>query len=290
MPRVIRFVVLGVVFLIVAGLLLPVVMNSRMKSDRIGCENHLREIGLVGVRHASQPGMEMPLNKRPELPPGTFLNRALPVEDRMSWYAYMLNVLNAGVPNADEDAKRKHRKPAGLEDVIGNFDEFGKWDSPRNSKIANYRLAAAICPARVGDLVAGQYSHSNYIACGGLGVDTPRLPIEEAGKNAGAYRYDSATPDSLITDGMRQTAQFIETAHEIGPWLRGGPTTLRGLDVAASPYIGGGRPFGSCHPGGAYGSMADGSVRFIKDSIDPSVLRTMLTRAGGPEELGIEAP
>ena len=85
--------------------------------------------------------------RTPELPPGTFLNSALAVEDRMSWYSYMLNVLNDGVPNADESTKQKHRKPAGLGDVVANFDPFGKWDSPRNAKIADYRLAVAICPA-----------------------------------------------------------------------------------------------------------------------------------------------
>ena len=36
--------------------------------------------------------------------------------------------------------------------------------------------------------------------------------------------------------------------------------------------------------------MADGSVQFIKDTVDPSVFRSMLTRAGGPDEMGIEAP
>jgi hypothetical protein len=36
--------------------------------------------------------------------------------------------------------------------------------------------------------------------------------------------------------------------------------------------------------------MADGSVQFIKDTIDPNVFRSMLTRAGGPDELGTEAP
>jgi len=290
MSRVIRYVVLGVILIIAAGLLLLVVMNSRMKSDRIGCENHLREIGLLGVRHASEPGKEMPPNKRSELPPGTFLNSALAIEDRMSWYAYMLNVIHEGVPNADEATKQKHRKPAGLGDVLENFDRFGKWDSPRNAKIANYRLAAAICPARVGDLAAGQYPHSNYIANGGLGVDTPRLSAEEAGKKAGAYRYDSTTPDTLITDGLRQTAQFIETTHEVGPWLRGGPTTLRGLDESASPYIGAGRLIGGCHPGGAYASMADGSIQFVKETISLDVFRAMLTRAGGLDELGTESP
>ena len=35
------------------------------------------------------------------------------------------------------------------------------------------------------------------------------------------------------------------------------------------------------HPGGTNFSFADGSVRFIKDSVDPKVMEKLLTRDGG---------
>jgi prepilin-type processing-associated H-X9-DG protein len=56
---------------------------------------------------------------------------------------------------------------------------------------------------------------------------------------------------------------------------------LRGLDPAATPYVGPGRSFGGCHPGGVYIAMADGSVLFRKDTIDPAIFRALLTLAGG---------
>lgn len=288
MSRILRYTLLGLVVLILVGLALPFIIRSRAKSDRIGCENHLRYLGLFGTRHAAAPGEALPLNNREELPPGTFLNETLPPDQRISWYAYMLNVLNEGPP--DPDLKSKHRRPAGLADLLPGFDPRGAWDSPANAPLAKYRLATAICPAQVREYPAGTPVPTNYIANGGLGVDTPGLSREVAGSRAGAYWYDGPTPLSLFTDGLRQTAQIIETNSDTGPWLRGGPSTLRGLDVASEPCLGVGRPFGGCHPGGCYASMADGSVRFLKETIDLAVFRAMFTRAGGADEMNFEAP
>jgi prepilin-type processing-associated H-X9-DG protein len=283
-----RLVLLVLVLLVLAGAVLPFVLQSRAKSDRIACENHLRLLGLYGVRHASPPGQGLPARPRDELPPGTFPNPSLPPDQRMSWYVYTLNVLNEGPPTPDSTVK--HHRPVGLGDLLAKFDATGRWDSEGNAPLASYRLAAAICPAQVREYPAGSPVPTNYIAAGGLGADTPAKPLDEAGPLAGAYRYDGVTPDSAIKDGLSTTAQLVETSTDLGPWLRGGPSTLRGLDVAATPYLGPGRPFGGCHPGGGYVAMADGSVRFVKETVDPIVLRAMLTIAGGPAESNFDGP
>lgn len=283
-----RLILLGLVLLALAGLALPLILRSRARSDRIGCENHLRLLGLVGVRHASPPGQGFSARPRDDLPPGTFQNPSLRPDLRASWYAYTLNVLAEGPPVPDD--KVKYRPPAGLADLVAKFDPACAWDSERNASLANYRLATAICPAQVREYQLGQPVPTNYLAVGGLGLDTPARSLDDAGPRAGAYRYDGATPNAAITDGFRQTAQFIETTADPGPWLRGGPSTLRGLDVSATPYLGPGRPFGGCHPGGVYASLVDGSVRFVHDTIDPVVFRAMLTIAGGPGEVNLDGP
>lgn len=283
-----RLILLGLAVLLVAGLVVPFITKSRVNSDRIICENHLRELGLVAVRHASPPGQGLPTSPRDELPPGTFQNPALPPDERMSWYAYTLNALVEAPAAADPTIK--HRPPAGLSGLLPNFDPAGRWDSAKNVTLANYRLATAICPAQVRDYPPGTPVPTNYIAVGGLGLDTPAKPINEAGPLAGAYRYDGPTPNAAIKDGLQNTAQIVETNTDLGPWLRGGPSTLRGLDPAATPYLGPGRPFGGCHPGGVYLSFADGSVRFLNETIDPSVFRALLTIAGGPAESNFDGP
>lgn len=288
MSRVLRIALICAVLVVLAGAVLPFIIKSREKNDRVICQNHLRELGLIGVRHAAAPGTELPLQPRDELPPGTFLNSALTPDQRMSWYAYMLNVLNEG-PSMP-DPQTKYRRPVGLAELLRGFDAKAPWDSASNMQLACYRLTVAICPAQVREYAAGTPVPSNYVANGGLGLDTPAMSPDRAGKFAGAYWYDGPTPLRLITDGQSQTIQFLETNLDTGPWLRGGSATLRGTEVANEPYLGVGRPFGGCHPGGCFAAMADGSVRFITETIEPAVFRALLTRAGSPEELNLDAP
>jgi prepilin-type processing-associated H-X9-DG protein len=58
---------------------------------------------------------------------------------------------------------------------------------------------------------------------------------------------------------------------------------VRGLDPAETPYIGAGRQFGGLHDGRAAVAFADGSVRFISESINPKVFEALSTMAGGAE-------
>lgn len=283
-----RYVLLAVVVLILAGLVVPFITRSRVNSDRIACQSHLRDLGLLGVRHASTPGQPLPPGPRDELPPGTFPNATLAPEQRMSWFVYTLNVLDQGVPNADP--KAKPRRAGALAEILARFDPNGSWDGETNAELRTYRLTTAICPAQVREYTPGSPVLTNYIALGGIGLDTPKLPVDEAGVKAGAYRYDDPTPDRMIKDGLSHTAQIAETNTALGAWLQGGPSTLRGLDPAGVPYLGPDRPFGGCHPGGAYVSMADGAVHFIKESVDPSIFRALITISGGPGEQNFDAP
>src|SRR5262249_1033772 len=79
-----------------------------------------------------------------------------------------------------------------------------------------------------------------------------------------------------VTDGLSQTLLFGETAYTTwyGAWAVGagynphvGPTAPPNLNASVLP---GWQPMAmaSLHPGGVNGTFGDGSVRFIKDSID----------------------
>jgi prepilin-type processing-associated H-X9-DG protein len=63
--------------------------------------------------------------------------------------------------------------------------------------------------------------------------------------------------------------------HEVSPWLTTGPFIAQGNNAGNNEEL------FSFHPGGVNVLMGDGSVRFLKDSINPITLRALVSLAGG---------
>jgi prepilin-type processing-associated H-X9-DG protein len=135
------------------------------------------------------------------------------------------------------------------------------------------------CPAHEAVFDAAGHELTSYAGVAGLGPDAAELPLEDP--RAGIFGYDRLTPLGAITDGTATTMAAAETAESNGPWKAGGPATVRGLDPSRQPYIGPGRQFGGTHRDGAMVAFADGSVRFIRATIDPKVFEALSTIAGG---------
>jgi prepilin-type processing-associated H-X9-DG protein len=112
----------------------------------------------------------------------------------------------------------------------------------------------------------------------GIGYDAAVRPAGAPGN--GIMGYDRPTSFATIKDGTGNTIALMETRFALGPWARGGPSNVRGFNPADVPLYGDDRPFGG-HAGGMQAGMADGSVRFIRSSIDPNNLAATITIAGG---------
>ena len=125
-----------------------------------------------------------------------------------------------------------------------------------------------------------------------MGADAATRPADAPG--IGFFGYDRALKADQVKDGLAHTMMLIETGHDVGPWLRGGPSTVRGIDADAGPLIGEGLPFGGTHfrekaffrgtvAAGFHVVLADGSVRYVKGELSPPILAALATIAGNEE-------
>ncbi len=134
-----------------------------------------------------------------------------------------------------------------------NFDE--PWDGPNNRKLIDKMPPVYGFPGPDGP-PAGKGQASYFVFTG------PSTAVG-AGEESGVRN---------ITDGTSNTILAVEARREI-PWTK--PE-----DIPFDP----GRPLpeiGGYIPEGADVLFADGSVRFIKKTINPMVFKALITRDGG---------
>lgn len=144
------------------------------------------------------------------------------------------------------------------QDLYNQIDFAIPWDHPRNRPAFQTDVWKYLNPAIPERKDAEGYALSHYTGNARLlGGDRPRTRDE-------------------VTDGTSNTIMAGEVASDFMPW--GSPTNWRdpALGINRSP-----KGFGSPFPGGANVLFVDGSVHFLKDSIDPRVLRSLSTPAGG---------
>jgi prepilin-type processing-associated H-X9-DG protein len=134
------------------------------------------------------------------------------------------------------------------------------WDDPRNAPpfrtVLNVYLNPGIQSRE--DTNGAGYAPSHYAGnVRVLGGDIPRTLAD-------------------VPDGTSVTLMAGEVAGRFRPWAH--PTNWRDPAKGINRAPDG---FGGPYPGGANMMFADGSVRFLKDSVDPRILRALSTPAGG---------
>src|SRR5262249_19535785 len=162
-----------------------------------------------------------------------------------------------------------------------NKHQHEPWDSEGNLEYKRYFIRLHECPRASEAELPFDAAPTSYVAATGLGTDAALLPKSES--RAGVFGYDRQTSMREISDGLSDTIMVIETDFQVGPWLAGGPPTARGLDSEALSYLGRGRPFGGLHRGGTMAVFADGTVHFIRDTIDREALEALFTIARGDQ-------
>jgi len=157
------------------------------------------------------------------------------------------------------DGKTTHSWRVALLPFIGQkklYDQYQlnePWDSPANQAVLNQMPAAFRHP--------NDFASSTNAAYFGLvGPDTAM--------------GDSSRQARLrdITDGTANTIFLVEARRKI-PWTK--PEDIAYTTQAPIPQ------FGGYHNGGFHASLADGSVRFLADSLDQNTLRNAINARDG---------
>ncbi len=240
--------------------LLRSVEDAREAARRSQCISNLKWIAVALHNYHEDHG---------SFPPGTIPNPDLPPERRLNWaVASWIMLLGYGETTLQVDRSKA-------------WDEAPNWPPVTlfNGKSRVTVTGWSCCPDDPAALQKVRPLPLTYVGVAGLGADAPTLPSGHP--RAGIFGYDRVTRLGDITDGTARTMMLVETARGIAPWSAGGPPSVRGVDPAMRPQIGRGRPFGGYHPGGANVAFADGSIKFLRETIDPKVFEALSTVAGG---------
>ncbi|CAN5228993.1 hypothetical protein BH11PLA2_BH11PLA2_21450 [soil metagenome] len=275
--------VLAAVAFLAFGFVIMFVTRTREQAAKVTCQNNLRALALLGTPYTrGDSGLVLPAKNSKSAASvwaGTVMNDKLQPHQRLSWVVEALPMLLE--PSVDT-AK-----------LLQSIDKSKAWEQSPNLEASQRLLRTLQCPASPVLPAPGQPAVTMYVGISGVGKNSALFPLTEPLSNrAGAFRYDSATPLAVISahDGLSQTLLFGQTTSDLGPWMQGGLSTVRGLEdiEGAKPLIGVGGQFGGTIAGGCWFALCDGSVRFFRTTTEPKVLYALATIAGGKTEFALD--
>lgn len=150
------------------------------------------------------------------------------------------------------------------------YDVSWAWDDPANLPVAQTPVSALLCPSDVYTRDAQERYFTDYLMVTGPETLFPK---------------GRGTQVDAIEDGASNTLLLAEACGQNIVW-----TQPEDLDVRQNPVavnVAGSTPthspgiLSSYHHRGAHAALADGSVRFISEDIDPQVLHALTTASGG---------
>ncbi|MEP3480734.1 MAG: DUF1559 domain-containing protein [Fuerstiella sp.] len=230
---------------VLLALLLPAVQQAREAARRTQSKNNLKQIALAMHNYHDVYN---------HFPAGTVEGTQLQPEQRLSFFYALLPFI----------------EQAAIYNQLRNSEQEA-WDSQASSTYTSMKIPTYEHPSDMLFVQGG----TSYIGISGIGPDSAKLPNNDP--KAGIFGYDRKTKIRDIIDGTSNTLMTAESTDGDIPWAQGG-RTLKGF--SQQPYINGPDGIGGPSPGGCNVGLADGSVRFISEHIDPSVAEALATKAG----------
>lgn len=247
---------------VLMGLLLPAVQAAREAARRTSCANNLSQLALAMQHHEFNAE---------HLPAGTINPtspiRSEPFGQHVSWTVQILPFIE------QQNLYEKFNLQAGAY-------------APENQEVRSALVSMLLCPSNPG--VAressgnGRVGVSHYVGC----HHDREAPIDAT--NTGLLFLNSNIRYPEIQDGSSTTLLLSEIKIDdvnLG-WTSGTRATLRNPEGFGAPVKAPDSPlfvgtFDSFHFGGVHVALADGALRFITVSIEPSLLRRLANRDDG---------
>jgi prepilin-type N-terminal cleavage/methylation domain-containing protein/prepilin-type processing-associated H-X9-DG protein len=253
---------------VLVGLLLPAVQAAREAARRTSCLNNLCQLGLA--IHHYEFSME-------HLPAGS-INDSGPIRSEengqhVSWAVQIL-------PYLEQQAAYEH------------FDLNAGAYAPVNEVVRGMEIPTFLCPSN--PMGPSQNDGGKRVAPSHFAGCHHASETQIAADNNGLLFLNSKVRYAEILDGSSQTillGEAISYPQDLG-WVSGTRATLRNASTMNDPankhfstlplpgplHVGG---FSSSHSGGVQFVFADGSVRFMSNSVDLELLKQLANRADG---------
>jgi prepilin-type processing-associated H-X9-DG protein len=298
-------VVIAIIAVLI-GLLVPAVQKVREAAARTQCLNNLKQTALAAQGYHGDH-KKFPVGVHPAVDVG-----GVPTGGTNLWVELL--------PYIEQDNLHKKWDPWDNRNNVGGRDAVSAQvinillcpSDPLPEKVTELTVANAP-PWSWG--FYGMSSYGGNAGTRSLPVKPP-LPNIPPMSGDGIFYIDSGVRSNCISDGTSNTFLFGERYHRdpqydlLQPKLRPGGGRIGQAGMwgyvagvgamgnvtlhTAAPinyqmppdgdllnYFDRGCAFGSGHPGGANFAFADGSVRFVRDSISLQTLQALSTRCGG---------
>ncbi len=294
----IELLVVIAIIAILIGLLLPAVQKVREAASRMSCTNNLKQMALACVNYEGV-NQKFPASNTNVAPFNGWAALILPQleqENVRNIYVFTANWYDPANATARAVPVKTFLCPSANGSRVGLSDFAGVPGSPFTGAAWDYTNVAVVAPALL--------TYLGY-ADGPLFANTWRGVMSSKGSTV-----------AEITDGLSNSILITEDANRPEFWVKGKRVT----DLAPVGYGGAGpgavfggvwadhqkgfgidgasadgfMPVGECainctnsfevyafHPNGANAAMADGSVRFLRDTMTIRTLAALSTRAGG---------
>lgn len=222
------------------------------------CANNQRQIG--------QGLQQYQLSHQETFPPATIPNPMLKPEERLSWLVALLPYLN----------RKAAPRTTNWQTLVDSIDPKLDWENPAHQWARSSNINLFLCRGYPDNADRAIPGLTDYVGFAGVGRDAASLPRDDV--RAGFFGYDrTVTLSQLKRKGLAETLIVTETTQNNGPWIAGGPPTIRSIFVEDAPLIGRDRPFGGCHfnfrgQPGLNTLWLDGSVRYLAGSMPAQLL------------------